>query len=187
MALYVYDEATVKRIFPESEDDELAMRMLNFKKIRTKVHNSIFGFLGQKIFSSDKTSKFVPAFSKILCYLNKFGIGHPEQEYNYRILMLQNSDLPETEFSNIMNCVHVCMNRNIIIDAISFTEQTTGANPGPNRKGIDYLKQACKNTKGLFNTFDHIPNAQTSNKNFIQLFLHCYNMNKENRDHFKMP
>lgn len=182
VALYVFDEENVDRVFPITDEDELNMRMLNFRKIKLKIHNSILNFLDKKTFSVEKTSKFALALSKILCYINKFQSENANEEYNKRILILQTSHFPEREFTNVMNCVHVCKNRNIVIDAIYL-----GKDPDNPDKGLDYLKQACKNTDGLYSTFNYLATNKDNNKNFLQLFLHSYNLGIENRKHFKVP
>ena len=44
VALYVFDEEKVERLFPVADEDEHDMRMLSFRKIKMKIHNSIMNF-----------------------------------------------------------------------------------------------------------------------------------------------
>lgn len=85
VAFYIYDENDVKRIFPESDEDELNMKMLDFKKIRQKIHNSLSQFIQDKQFSTDPVSKFVSALSQTLCYINKLTVQNKEVQYSNRL------------------------------------------------------------------------------------------------------
>ena len=92
-------------------------------------------------------------------------------------MVVFNSELKNESFSQLMSCVFVCQHRGYIIDSINL-----------NRSSQNFLKQASLKSDGFYFQRSSLQDKSClPDKGLMQLFLHVFNISREERRHFKMP
>lgn len=171
ISVYAFDENNTKKVFPVNEYDEACLKMLNFVDMRKRVSNALVEELTSKEFSYIPHSQLIKALSKSICTLNKIKLKAPKNwKTSSRIVLLLNSQVENSIFSRLMNCVFVLESKEIILDVLVLSEV-----------GQDYLLQASQKTRGVY-----LP-LKNPTRGAIQHILHAFVVGRAQRNSFKMP
>lgn len=104
-SLFIFDENISNLIFPITKEHTNNLKNYEFSKIKKTIYKTILNYLSQKHPLKTKSSKFVSAFYRSICLLQKKLKKHPNKQITSKILVLLNSNIKEENCFNMMNCV----------------------------------------------------------------------------------